>query len=80
MDIRKLVENYLIISGSDGICNIGLECGCWKPALFMCNEPLKEQCKIAIKRKYDAESETCSRCSKDCKKSKLSFCLIPKED
>lgn len=77
MEIKKLIENYLIITGADGLMNMVEGCQCLDKELFKCDNN-NQFCKIAIKHFYDSFDELCFNCEKKCRRNKNSWCMMPK--
>ena len=68
MNIKEIVEKYLIENKAHGLINYGDECSCEMKDLFPCGSPNEEECKMAFKKeckKGDCDNCWCDDCDRE---------------
>jgi hypothetical protein len=80
MNIEKIIRQFLIDNGYDGLCNPDSECGCSieDDDLFGCAPDIRLDCQPAYK--HTCNDECWEECDIDCNQDKESWCMKLSKD
>ena len=56
MTLSEIITKAINEAGGDGLCNVGLDCGCGLGDLYPCGSPDPGECAIAVKQYDDGEA------------------------